>query len=67
MEVMSGLHTTCFFRGAGSENHGFIQVQHLVFKMIQKCGHTFPKTNIAPENGWLEYNFPFGKPYFQGT
>ena len=21
---------------------------------------TLPKTNIAPENGWLEYNFPFG-------
>ena len=22
-------------------------------------------TNIAPENGWLEYYFSFGKPYFQ--
>ena len=21
---------------------------------------TFPETNIAPENGWLEYWFPFG-------
>ena len=25
------------------------------------------KTNVAPENGWLEYSFPFGaRPYFQG-
>ena len=22
---------------------------------------TLPETNIAPENGWLEYYFPFGK------
>ncbi len=27
---------------------------------------TLPKTNIAPENGWLEYYFPFGMAYFQG-
>ena len=25
-----------------------------------------PETNIAPENGWLEDYFPFGKAYFQG-
>ena len=24
------------------------------------------KFNIAPENGWLEDEFPFGSPYFQG-
>ena len=24
-----------------------------------------PETNIAPENGWLEYNFSFGMAYFQ--
>ena len=24
------------------------------------------KTNIAPENGWLEYYFPIGEAYFQG-
>ena len=24
------------------------------------------KFNIAPENGWLEDEFPFGIPYFQG-
>ena len=27
---------------------------------------TLPETNIAPENGWLEYWFPFGIAYFQG-
>ena len=26
---------------------------------------TLPETNIATENGWLEDDFPFGKPYFQ--
>ncbi len=29
-------------------------------------GFTIPETNIAPENGWLEDYFPFGKAYFQG-
>ena len=27
---------------------------------------TLPETNIAPENGWLEYYFPNGEAYFQG-
>ena len=28
---------------------------------------TLPETNIAPENGWLEYEFPFGaRPIFRG-
>jgi len=27
---------------------------------------TPPKFNIAPENGWLEYYFPFGMVTFQG-
>ena len=27
---------------------------------------TLPKTNIAPENGWLEYYLTIGKAYFQG-
>ena len=26
---------------------------------------TLPETNIAPENGWLEYLFPFGMAFFQ--
>ena len=26
---------------------------------------TLPDTDIAPEKGWLEYYFPFGKDYFQ--
>ena len=25
-----------------------------------------PETNMAPENQWLEDEFPFGKAYFQG-
>ena len=28
---------------------------------------TLPETNIAPENGWVEYWFPFGaQPIFEG-
>ena len=27
---------------------------------------TIPETNMAPENQWLEDEFPFGKAYFQG-
>ncbi len=34
--------------------------------MINKESDTLPKTNIAPENGWLEYYLPIGKAYFQG-
>ena len=30
-----------------------------------KLPFTLPETNIAPENGWLEDYFPFGKPSFQ--
>ena len=26
---------------------------------------TLPETNIAPENGWLEYDLHFGMAYFQ--
>ena len=28
--------------------------------------YTLPETNIAPENQWLEDEFPFGMAYFQG-
>ncbi len=45
--------------------------------MVQKSGdhhlgcifnlvNTLPETNIAPENGWLEYYFPIEEAYFQG-
>ena len=27
---------------------------------------TLPETNIAPENGWLDAYFPFGRPIFKG-
>ena len=28
--------------------------------------YTLPETNIDPENGWLEDEFPLGKAYFRG-
>ena len=28
--------------------------------------YTLPETNIAPENGWLEYYFPIGEAIFWG-
>ena len=30
---------------------------------LKKYGLTFPQTNIAPGNGWLEYYLPFGMAY----
>ena len=39
------------------------------FHPWKQCSHlesTPWKFNIAPENGWLEDEFPFGIPYFQG-
>ena len=33
----------------------------------QKIGVSLPKTNIAPENGWLEDEFPFRMAYFSGA
>ena len=33
---------------------------------LDVCGSlTLPETHIAPKNGWLEYEFPFGMAYFQ--
>ena len=35
--------------------------------MILQVGITLPETKIAPENGWLEYEFPFWDgPMFRG-
>ena len=36
---------------------------------MKQCGlleDTLFETNIAPENGWLEYYVPIGEAYFQG-
>ena len=33
---------------------------------LRKNTITLPETNIAPENGWLEDDFPFGMACFQG-
>ena len=34
--------------------------------LVVNSAPTLPETNIAPENGWLEHCFPFGRAYFQG-
>ena len=50
-----------------SETWGFmIQVDRLAYfiKWVGKSPTTLPKTNISHENGCLEYEFPFGKPYY---
>ena len=36
-----------------------------VVSRISSINSTLPETNIARENGWLEYNFPIGMAYFQ--
>ena len=36
---------------------------------MKQCGlleDTLFETNIAPENGWLEFYVPIGEAYFQG-
>ena len=33
--------------------------------LLYKVCVTLPETNIAPENEWLEYKFPFGMVHFQ--
>ena len=44
-----------------------ISKQNLYYTWISTMTRnpTLPETNIAPENGWLEDVFPFGKAYFQ--
>ena len=48
------------------------KVHNLVSRGLFLCSRwcqqmvTLPETNIAPENGWLEYYFPIGKVTFQG-
>ncbi len=41
----------------------FVSTARLM-KIIRRT--TLPETNIAPENWWLEDEFPFGMAYFQG-
>ena len=38
---------------------------HIIVLKKQKTENTLPETNIAPENGWLEYYFPIGEAYSQ--
>ena len=45
----------------------FIATKNTTEKTPKWWFSTLPKTNIAPENGWLEYDsFPLGMAYFQG-
>ena len=34
--------------------------------VYKSVNFNLPETTIAPENGWLEDEFPFGMAYFQG-
>ena len=43
---------------------GTLSNDNLVFFAGRR--HTLLETSMEPKNGWLEYKFPFGKPYFQG-
>jgi len=52
--------TTCIVKslGFGKKNIGCV--------FFGSKFDTLPETSMAPENGWLEYSFPFGIAYFQG-
>ena len=53
-----------------STTASLIHILKMGTKWQQQCppklSSTLPETNIAPENAWLEYSFPFGMAYFQG-
>ena len=40
-----------------------VMVPSSYVKTLQIILITLPETNIAPENGWLEYYFPIGMNY----
>jgi len=37
------------------------------YDVMIACGSTLPKTNIVPENGWLEDNISFWDGLFSGA
>ena len=41
-------------------------MEELTVPLAPEATYTLPETNVAPENGWLEYYFPIGEAYFQG-
>ena len=45
-----------------------VMLNYFAAGRFQAGGVTLPETNseFTPENGWLEYQFPFGMAYFQG-
>ena len=66
--------TSCYKNGWVKWKIGWL-MQHRLAKLLVTGlylseyhveGDTPWKLNIAPENGWLEDEFPFGKAYFQG-
>ena len=54
-------------RKQNSERAAMIQHKSQILRcLFFNTWATLPETNMAPENGWLEYSFPFGMAYFQG-
>ena len=53
------------FRSLQGEIQFFLKPPHIT-NLEPSTMHYPLKFNIAPENGWLEDEFPFGIPYFQG-
>ena len=53
--------------GAGWRKRGMFEISS-PSKPPQDAGSwlTLPETNMAPENGWLENEFPLGGPIFRG-
>ena len=43
-----------------------LQYEHLIIDNKNDIYYTYPETNMDPESGWLEDEFPFQKVYFQG-
>ena len=43
-----------------------ILIRYMLMPFHAMVNTTLPETNIAPENGWLEYYFPIEEAYFQG-
>ena len=48
------------------EKYAQVKLDHETPIFGVKIKNTLPETNIAPKNGWLEDEFPFGMAYFQG-
>ena len=56
----------CWNTTEAASQKDIISEKHMIKIPLQQRNGTLPETNIAPENGWLEYYFPIGEAYFQG-